>query len=104
MLRGWQPILTAQSQKRPDREWAGAFRCVRGFGSSGASAVDRAIRLYERERLGLESPREWGVDVWGRVWVALLARTIHEAAAKCTLSGDLSSAAARAPHAGAPIT
>jgi len=33
-----------------------------------------------------------------------LARTIHEASAKRTLSADLSSAAARAPHAGAPIT
>ncbi len=25
MLRGWQPILTAQSQKRPDREWPERF-------------------------------------------------------------------------------
>ena len=32
-----------------------------------------------------------------------LTRTIHEAPAKRTLSGDLSPTAARVPHAGAPI-
>jgi hypothetical protein len=39
----------------------------------------------------------WERDDW-------LARTIHEAPAKCTLNADLSPAAARAPHSDASIT
>jgi hypothetical protein len=45
----------------------------------------------------------WFQDVEGSPRV-LLTRTIHEAPAKRTLRADLSSAAVRAPDAGAPIT
>jgi spermidine synthase len=94
--------------------WSKALSLTFGSSTLAISAVVAGFMggmgigawLYHRVKSRGGSPlRGYGLLELGIAFTtAALTRTIHEAPAKCTLNADLSSAATRSPHAGAPIT